>query len=139
VTYSVARLAWRNLWRHRSRTVLLLVVVAYGTLGAEGRQVVLMILTESALLCLTAAAVGLAAGLAAGLGAVAALAPGFTLAGFEGLYAALGISPVPYPSVSADQVAFALVFALVTAIAAALWPALPATCIEPAEAMRHAA
>ena len=30
---SVARLAWRNLWRHRSRTVLLLVVVAYATLA----------------------------------------------------------------------------------------------------------
>jgi len=33
VAYSVARLAWRNLWRHRSRTVLLLVVVAYATLA----------------------------------------------------------------------------------------------------------
>jgi lipoprotein-releasing system permease protein len=33
VTVSIARLAWRNLWRHRSRTVLLLVVVAYATLA----------------------------------------------------------------------------------------------------------
>ncbi len=104
-------------------------------LGAEGRQVLLMILSESVLLCLTGAAVGLAAG----LGAVAALAPGFTLPGFEGLYAALGISPVLYPSVSAGQVTFALIFALVTAIAAALWPALLATRIEPVEAMRHTA
>ncbi len=104
-------------------------------LGAAGRQVVLMILTESVLLCLTGAAVGLAAG----LGAVAALAPGFSLPGFEGLYAALGISPVLYPSVSAGQVTFALIFALITAIAAALWPALLATRIEPVEAMRHTA
>jgi len=104
-------------------------------LGAAGRQVVLMILTESVLLCLTGAAVGLAAG----LGAVAALAPGFSLPGFEGLYAALGISPVLYPSVSAGQVTFALIFALLTAIAAALWPALLATRIEPVEAMRHTA
>ncbi len=104
-------------------------------LGAEGRQVLLMILSESVLLCLTGAAVGLAAG----LGAVAALAPGFTLPGFEGLYAALGISPVLYPSVTVGQVTFALIFALVTAIAAALWPALLATRIEPVEAMRHTA
>ncbi|MEJ2359291.1 MAG: FtsX-like permease family protein [Deinococcales bacterium] len=33
MTVSIARLAWRNLWRHRSRTVLLLVVVAYATLA----------------------------------------------------------------------------------------------------------
>ncbi len=33
MAYSVARLAWRNLWRHRSRTLLLLVVVAYATLA----------------------------------------------------------------------------------------------------------
>lgn len=30
---SVAKLAWRNLWRQRSRTVLLLVVVAYATMA----------------------------------------------------------------------------------------------------------
>ncbi|MEJ2288517.1 MAG: FtsX-like permease family protein [Deinococcales bacterium] len=104
-------------------------------LGAEGRQVVRMILSESILLCLTGAAVGLAAG----LGAVAALAPGFTLPGFEGLYQALGISPVLYPSVTGGQVAFALVFAVATAVLAALWPALLATRIEPVEAMRHTA
>ncbi len=104
-------------------------------LGAEGRQVVRMILSESILLCLTGAAVGLAAG----LGAVAALAPGFTLPGFEGLYQALGISPVLYPSVTAGQVTFALLFAVATAIVAALWPALLATRIEPVEAMRHTA
>ncbi len=33
MTLSVARLAWRNLWRHRSRTMLLLVAVAYATLA----------------------------------------------------------------------------------------------------------
>ncbi len=33
MAYSVARLAWRNLWRHRSRTLLLLVVVAYASLA----------------------------------------------------------------------------------------------------------
>ena len=29
----LVRLAWRNLWRHRQRTVLLIVVVAYATLS----------------------------------------------------------------------------------------------------------
>lgn len=33
MTASVARLAWRNLWRQRNRTLLLLVVVAYATLA----------------------------------------------------------------------------------------------------------
>ena len=104
-------------------------------LGAAGRQVVRMIVTESILLCLTGAVVGLAGGLAI----VALLAPGFSLPGFEGLYAALGLAPVLYPSVGAGQVAFAVLFTLVTAIAAALWPALLATRIEPVEAMRYTA
>lgn len=104
-------------------------------LGAPGATVVRMVLTESVLLCLSGAAVGAAAGLAI----VSALAPGFTIPGFEGLYAALGISPVLYPSVSAGQVAFALGFALVTALAAASWPALLATRISPVEAMRYTA
>ncbi|MEJ2667207.1 MAG: ABC transporter permease, partial [Deinococcales bacterium] len=33
MAWSVAKLAWRNLWRQRSRTVLLLVVVAYATMA----------------------------------------------------------------------------------------------------------
>jgi len=33
VNNSIARLAWRNLWRHRRRTQLLLVVVAYATIA----------------------------------------------------------------------------------------------------------
>ena len=33
MTLSIARLAWRNLWRHRRRTMLLLVAVAYATLA----------------------------------------------------------------------------------------------------------
>lgn len=104
-------------------------------LGARGATVVRMIVTESVLLCLSGAVLGGAAGLAA----VAALAPGFSIPGFEGLYAALGIAPVLYPSVSPDQVAVAVLFALATGVLAALWPALLATRIVPAEAMRHAA
>lgn len=30
---SIARLAWRNLWRHKRRTQLLLAVVAYATVA----------------------------------------------------------------------------------------------------------
>lgn len=104
-------------------------------LGAPGSTVVRMILTESVLLCGTGAVVGAAAG----LGIVAALAPGFSLPGFEGLYAAIGIAPVLYPSVGPGQVAFALGFALATGLGAASWPALLATRISPVEAMRHTA
>ena len=33
MTTSIARLAWRNLWRHKRRTQLLLAVVAYATVA----------------------------------------------------------------------------------------------------------
>jgi len=33
MTTSISKLAWRNLWRHKRRTQLLLAVVAYATLA----------------------------------------------------------------------------------------------------------
>ncbi len=102
------------------------------SLGASGRQVIGMITLESVVLCLT----GAAGGAAAGLGLVAVLSRGFEFPGMEGLYQAIGLNPVLYPSVSALQVVSILAFAVLVAIVAALWPATMAARIEPTEAMR---
>ena len=105
------------------------------SLGARGRQVVTMITLESVLLCLT----GTVLGLAVGLGTVASLSGGFSIPGFEELYASFGLDPVLYPSITVWQVLFTVMFALLTAVFAALWPATLAAGIRPAEAMRYTA
>lgn len=105
------------------------------SLGARGAQVIGMILLESLLLCLS----GAVSGLGLGLGLVAYLSRGFSIPGLEAYYASFGLNPVFYPAVGAGQVAFALLFTVATALLAALWPALLAARLEPAEAMRHTA
>lgn len=104
-------------------------------LGATGRQVIGMILLESVLLCSSGALIGLGLGLAV----VGYLSRGFSIPGLEAYYASFGLNPVFYPAVTAGQVGFAVLFTLVTALLAALWPALVAARLEPAEAMRHTA
>lgn len=104
-------------------------------LGAGGRRVLGLIATESVLLC----GIGTVVGAGAGLAMIAALADGFTVPGMEAYYASFGIDPVMYASVTPGQVAFALAFAVVTALAAALWPAAVAARLEPVEAMRFQA
>jgi ABC-type antimicrobial peptide transport system permease subunit len=104
-------------------------------LGASRGQVVRLILTESLLLCLTGAAIGLSLGLAL----VGYLSRGFSIPGLDAYYESFGLNPVFYPSVSAEQVAFAALFTLCTALLSALWPALIAARLEPVEAMRHTA
>lgn len=105
------------------------------SLGAGDRRVLGMIATESVLLCLTGAVVGTAAGLAF----VAAYRDGLVVPGLEAYYASFGLDPVLYVSVEPVQVAFAIAFAVVTALAAALWPAWLASRLEPVEAMRFQA
>ncbi len=105
------------------------------SLGAGDRRVLGMIATESVLLCLTGAVVGTAGG----LGFVAAYRDGLVIPGMEAYYASFGLDPVLYLSIEPVQVAFAILFAVFTALAAALWPAWLASRLEPVEAMRFQA
>lgn len=104
-------------------------------LGAGDRRVLGMIATESVLLCLTGAVVGTAGGLAF----VAAYRDGLVIPSLEAYYASFGLDPVFYVSVEPAQLAFAIGFAVFTALAAALWPAWLASRLEPVEAMRFQA
>lgn len=104
-------------------------------IGAGDRRVSGMIALESVLMCLLGAAVGTAAGLAF----VAAYADGLVIEPLIEYYASFGMNPVFYLSVSTGQVLFAVGFAVITALAAALWPAWIAARLEPVEAMRFQA
>jgi ABC-type lipoprotein release transport system permease subunit len=104
-------------------------------LGAGDRRVLSMIALESVLMCLLGTAVGASGGLAL----VAAYADGLVIEPLVEYYASFGMDPVFYLSVTPGQVAFAVAFALVTAVAAALWPAWIASRLEPVEAMRFQA
>ena len=101
-------------------------------LGAGDRKVLGMVALESIFL----AGLGTAVGSAAGLATVAGLSDGFRIPSLESYYASFGLTPVWYPSLEPHQVAFAVGFAFLTAILAALWPAWVASRLEPIEAMR---
>ena len=104
-------------------------------LGAGGGRVIGLIATESVLLCTLGAAVGGALG----LGAVAAMSDGFTVPALAEYWASFGLDPVFYLSLSPGQVVFTFLFAVLTAVLAALWPAALAARLEPVEAMRFQA
>lgn len=104
-------------------------------MGAGDRRVLGMISLESLLMCLLGAAIGTGGGLAF----VAAYADGLVIEPLIEYYASFGMNPVFYLSVSPGQVAFAVAFAIFTALAAALWPAWIAARLEPVEAMRFQA
>ena len=105
------------------------------SLGASGRRVMRLITLESVLLC----SAGAVLGVAAGLPLVGLLARGFTIPGLEQYYASFGMDPVFYASIHPSEVAFAILFALLTGVLAALWPASLAARLEPVEAMRFTA
>ena len=104
-------------------------------LGAGGGRVLRMIALESVVMCATGVVVGTAAGLAF----VAAYADGLVIPGLVEYYAAFGMDPTFYLSIKPGQLAFAIAFAFITAVAAALWPAWIASRLEPVEAMRFQA
>lgn len=104
-------------------------------LGAGDLRVLGMIATESILL----AGVGAAVGTAGGVAFVSAYADGVRIPGLESYYASFGLDPVFYLSVEPSQVAFAIGFAVLTAVLAAVWPAWIAARIEPVDAMRFQA
>lgn len=105
-------------------------------LGANRRQVIGMVLTESLLLCLAGAAVGAAFG---GI-SLAFMAQGFSFPEpLASAYAEIGLPRVFYAGISLSQVLTVLAFTLATAILAALIPARAAGKLEPVEAMRFTA
>lgn len=101
-------------------------------LGASPAKVTRMVLLESVLLCLSGAAVG---GLL-GVGLVASLSPGFTYPGLGQIGGTFGIPEVLYPSLGIGAVTATLLFAVLTGLLAAWWPARVAARMEPVEAMR---
>ncbi len=103
-------------------------------LGASRRRVMRMVLAESLVLCATGATVGLALGLAS----TGSLARGFTYPGLEDVMAEFGL-PVLYASLQPVEVVITVVFVVVTALLAALWPARAAGRLEPVDAMRFVA
>lgn len=104
-------------------------------IGAGDRRVLGMIALESVLMCL----LGTALGTAGGLAFVAAYSDGLVIEPLIEYYASFGMNPVFYLSVTPGQVSFAIGFAVVTALVAALWPAWIAARLEPVEAMRFQA
>ncbi len=105
-------------------------------LGADRWRVMRLVVLESLVLVLSGAVVG---GILGGL-AVWRLSLGFSLPGsLAQQYAEFGLPEVMYASITTGQVVQVLVFAVLTAIASALWPAWLAGRLEPVEAMRHVA
>ena len=105
-------------------------------LGADRWKVMRMVMLESLVLVLSGALVG---GVVGGLLLLRA-ARGFSLPGpLAQQYAEFGLPVVMYASVTPAQVASVFAFAVLTAIASALWPAWLAGRLEPVEAIRHVA
>jgi ABC-type antimicrobial peptide transport system permease subunit len=115
------------------RTRELGVIVA---LGAGPGRMTRMVVTESLVLCVTGALLGLVLGLLT----VAGLAGGFSLDQlYGGLGGEFGLPQVIYLSLSTGDTIVTLIFALVTGLLAAWWPARVAARLEPVEAMRFTA
>ncbi|MBB6029076.1 ABC transporter permease [Oceanithermus desulfurans] len=105
-------------------------------LGADRWRIMRLVVLESLLLVTSGAVFG---GVLGGL-AVWRLAQGFSLPGnLAQQYAEFGLPVVMYASITPGQVVQVFAFAVLTAIASALWPAWLAGRLEPVEAMRHVA
>ncbi|MEZ4606000.1 MAG: FtsX-like permease family protein [Deinococcales bacterium] len=105
-------------------------------LGAKQRTVVASVLLESCLLCLVGAMVGLVLG----LGVVSVLSAGFSFPKeVADFLTEQGFPQKLYGNVSLREIAITLIFTVLTALIAALLPALTAGRLEPVEAMRFTA
>ena len=103
-------------------------------LGADRWRVMRMVISESLVLVLT----GTAVGTVLGLGFIARLAQGFRFPDALTEYTVeLGIPAVMYAGLTTGQLVITILFAVGTALAAALWPAWVAGRLQPVEAMRH--
>lgn len=104
------------------------------SLGLRSGRLVVMVMLES--LLLTLAGTGL--GLAAGLGLVAWLGrAGIDMTLFSTALREYGVGTTVYPRVTSDDWMFPLVLAVATAGVAALWPAIKAARLRPADALRR--
>lgn len=102
--------------------------------GADRWRVMRMVITESLVLVLTGTSVGAALGLAL----IARLARGFTFpAMFTEYLVEFGLPAVMHAGLTPGQLLVTIAFAVVTALASALWPAWVAGRLQPVEAMRH--
>lgn len=102
--------------------------------GADRWQVMRMVITESLILVLT----GTAVGAALGLGIIARLARGFSFPGaLTETVVEYGMPAVMYAGLTTGQLVATVLFAVGTALAAALWPAWVAGRLQPVEAMRY--
>src|SRR5690606_15393041 len=102
-------------------------------LGADRWRVMRMVISESLVLVLT----GTAVGTALGLGLIARLAQGFRFPNALTYTVEYGIPAVMYAGLTTGQLVITILFAVGTALAAALWPAWVAGRLQPVEAMRH--
>ncbi|UCH24720.1 MAG: ABC transporter permease [Trueperaceae bacterium] len=103
------------------------------SLGAGRWKVMRLVLLETGLLVLGGSLVG------GGLGVLGVLrmSQGFTMPlGLAEIYAEFGLPTMLYASLSTGQVLSTLLFAITTAMLAALWPAWVAGRLEPVEAMK---
>lgn len=125
-----------------SNTVYLSVmerVREFGVLNALGTpkyKVILMVLSESVLLCFTGAVLGFMVGsLLVGLSAQGISFP----AEVSDFLAEQGLPKIFYGSISRQQIVVTVLFTFITATLSALVPAFNAGELEPAEAMRFTA
>ena len=104
------------------------------SLGLKARRLVALVLIESLLLTLVGTAIGLGVGVLAvlWLGNV-----GIDLSFFSHALREYGIGVRMYPALQPMDLIAPVELAVGTALIAALWPALKAARLNPAEALRH--
>ncbi len=104
------------------------------SLGLQARRLVVLILLEALLLTLF----GTVIGLALGMGVVGWLGEtGIDLTIFSEALQEYGMGTTLYPEVRREDLLAPIRLAVITALLAALWPAIKVYRLRPAEALRH--